>query len=94
MITLAEQMIEAAKAKARKRIVVACANDNHSIEAVHHAMELEIVDATLVGDETTIVKVCKDLNIQPEKFRIVQESDEQKAAHKAVELIVKGKAIF
>jgi len=83
-------MIEAAKAKARKRIVVACANDNHSIEAVHHAMELGIVDATLVGDEATIVKVCKDLNIQPEKFRIVQESDEQKAAHKAVELIVKG----
>jgi len=90
MITHLEQMIEAAKAKARKRIVVACANDNHSIEAVHHAMELGIVDATLVGDEATIVKVCKDLNIQPEKFRIVQESDEQKAAHKAVELIVKG----
>jgi phosphate butyryltransferase len=90
MITHLEQMIEAAKAKARKRIVVAYANEIHSIEAVHHAMELGIVDATLVGDKATIVKVCEDLNIQPQKFRIVQESDEQKAAHKAVELIVKG----
>jgi len=90
MITHLEQMIEAAKAKARKRIVVAYANDSHSIEAANHAMELGIVDATLVGDEATIVKVCKDLNIQPEKFRIIHESDEQKAAHKAVELIIKG----
>lgn len=90
MITHLEQMIEAAKAKARKRIVVAYANDIHSIEAVHHAMELGIVDATLVGDKATIVKVCEDLNIQSQKFRIVHESDEQKAAHKAVELIIKG----
>lgn len=90
MITHLEQMIEAVKAKARKRIVVAYANDIHSIEAVHHVMELGIVDATLVGDKATIVKVCEDLNIQPQKFRIVQEPDEQKAAHKAVELIIKG----
>ncbi|HAW58129.1 MAG TPA: phosphate butyryltransferase [Bacteroidales bacterium] len=90
MITHLEQMIEAAKAKARKRIVVAYANDIHSIEAVHHAMELGIVEATLVGDKATIVKVCEDLNIQSQKFRIVHESDEQKAAHKAVELIIKG----
>lgn len=90
MITHLEQMIEAAKAKARKRIVVAYANDIHSIEAVHHTMELGIVDATLVGDKATIVKVCEDLNIQSQKFRIVHESDEQKAAHKAVELIIKG----
>jgi len=90
MITHLEQMIEAVKAKARKRIVVAYANDIHSIEAVHHTMELGIVDATLVGDKATIVKVCEDLNIQSQKFRIVHESDEQKAAHKAVELIIKG----
>ena len=90
MITRLEQMIEAAKAKSRKRIVAAYANDSHTIEAVYHAIELGIVDGILVGDEPTIRKVCSDLNIDPGKFRIVQEADEQKAAHKAVELIVKG----
>ncbi len=90
MITRLEQMIEAARAKTRKRIVAAFANDSHTIEAVNHAIELGIVEGTLVGDKATILKVCADLNIDPGKFRIVQESDEQKAAHKAVELIVKG----
>lgn len=90
MITRLEQMIEAARAKTRKRIVAAFANDSHTIEAVNHAIELGIVEGTLVGDETTILKVCRDLNIDPGNFRIVQEADEQKAAHKAVELIVKG----
>lgn len=90
MITRLEQMIEAARSKSRKRIVAAYANDSHTIEAVNHAIELGIVEGTLVGDEETIVKICFDLNIDPGKFKIVQEADEQKAAHKAVELIVKG----
>lgn len=94
MITRLEQMIEAARAKNRKRIVAAYANDSHTIEAIDHAIDLGIVEATLVGDEATILNVCKKLNIDPGKFRIVQEADEQKAAHKAVELIVKGEGDF
>ncbi|MGC8865105.1 MAG: bifunctional enoyl-CoA hydratase/phosphate acetyltransferase [Bacteroidales bacterium] len=90
MITRLEQMIEAARSKSRKRIVAAYANDSHTIEAVNHAIELGIVEGTLVGDKATIVKICRELNIDPGKFKIVQEADEQKAAHKAVELIVKG----
>lgn len=90
MITNLEQMIEAARAKTRKRIVAAYANDSHTIEAVNHAIDLGIVEGTLVGDEATILRVCSELNIDPGKFKIVQEADEQKAARKAVELIVKG----
>jgi len=44
----------------------------------------------LVGDEATIKKVCAEHNINPSKFKIVQESDEMKAANKAVDLINKG----
>ncbi|MDK2908739.1 MAG: hypothetical protein PWR20_306 [Bacteroidales bacterium] len=90
MITHLEQMIEAARAKTRKRIVAAYANDSHTIEAVNHAIDLGIVEGTLVGDETTILNVCRELNIDPGKFKIIQEADEQKAARKAVELIVNG----
>lgn len=90
IITKLDQMIEVAKLKSKKRLVAAFANDNHTIDAVNQAMELGIIDGILVGDEPTILSVCEHEKIDPKKFRIVHEPDEQKAAHKAVELIVKG----
>jgi len=89
-ITNLQQLIEVVKTKPRKRLVAAFANDSHTIEAVSNAIDLGIVEGTLVGDEATIKQVCEHEKIDAGKFRIVQEADEQKAAHKAVELIVKG----
>lgn len=85
-----QQMIEVVKTKPRKRLVAAFANDNHTIEAVSKAIDLGIVEGILVGDEATILQVCQQEKIDAGKFRIVQEADEQKAAYKAVELIIKG----
>ncbi len=89
-ITKLEQLFDVLRSKAKKRLVAAYANDDHTIEAVSMAVDMGIVDATLVGDEETIKKVCATHNIDPAKFRIVQENDEMKAASKAVELINKG----
>jgi phosphate butyryltransferase len=89
-ITKLEQMFEVLKSKSRKRLVAAYANDSHTIGAVSGAIDKGIVDATLVGDEATIRKVCAEHNIDVNKFKIVQEADEVKAAQKAVELINKG----
>lgn len=85
-----DQLFDILRSKPRKRLVAAYANDAHTIEAVSMAIDMGIVDATLVGDEATINKVCGEHNIDPKKFRIVQEADEMKAARKAVELINKG----
>lgn len=89
-ITKLDQLIDVLKNKAKKRLVAAYANDDHTIEAVSMAVDMGVVDATLVGDEQTIKKVCASHNIDPSKFRIVQENDETKAAAKAVELINNG----
>jgi len=89
-ITKLEQLIEVVKSKPKKRLVAAYANDEHTIEAVYHAVEAGIVEATLVGDETTIKEVCKQHNFDVSKFKIVQEADEQKAGNLAVSLINKG----
>jgi phosphotransacetylase len=89
-ITTLDQMIEVVKQKTKKRLVAAYANDNHTIDAVNQAIDLGIIDGILVGDEATILSVCEHEKIDPKKFRIVHEPDEQKAANKAVELIVKG----
>lgn len=85
-----DQLFDVLRSKTKKRLVAAFANDAHTIEAVSMAIDMGIVDGILVGDEPTIKKVCAEHNIKPEKFRIVQESDEMKAATKAVELINKG----
>lgn len=89
-ITKLDQLFEVLRSKPKKRLVAAFANDDHTIEAVSMAVDMGIVEATLVGDEPTIKEVCAKHKIDPAKFKIVQENDEMKAASKAVELINSG----
>jgi phosphate butyryltransferase len=91
-ITRLEQMLEAVKRRDKKRLVAAYANDAHTIEAVNDAVQRGIVDATLVGDQDTIRKVCAELGIDPASFQIVHEPVDAKAAAKAVALIRAGEA--
>ncbi len=85
-----DQLFDILRSRPKRRLVAAFANDAHTIEAVSMAVDMGIIDGTLVGDEATIKKVCAEHNINPSKFKIVQEADEMKAAHKAVDLINKG----
>ncbi len=85
-----DQLFDVLKSKPKRRIVAAYANDSHTIEAIGKAIDMGIVEGTLVGDEAIIKKICSDLKIDSSKFKIVHESDEMKAATKAVELINKG----
>ncbi len=85
-----DQLFDVLRSKPRKRIVAAFANDAHTIEALSAAVDMGIVEATLVCDEPTMKKVCAEHNIDPKKFKVVQEADEMKAAAKAVELINNG----
>lgn len=86
--------MELVKTKGKKRLAVAYANDSHTIGAVSMAIDKGIVDATLVGDIETIKKVCTEEGINPDKFKLVQEADDNKAGAKAVELVNSGEADF
>jgi len=92
MITKLEQVVDLVKSKPKKRLVAAFANDDHTIEAVNNAVELGIVDAILVGDETAIHNVCKQLNIDVKKFTIIHEPNDVKAAAKSCDLINQNEA--
>jgi len=89
-ITKLNQIVEAVKSRPRKRLVAAYANDQHTIEAVSKAIDLGIIEATLVGDTAEIEKICKTEGIDAGKFTIIHQTNENKAATKAVELINKG----
>jgi phosphate butyryltransferase len=90
MITSFDAIFEHLKAKPKKRLVAAYANDSHTIGAVSLAIDAGIVNATLVGDAKTIKNVCETLGIDYNKFNIIQEANENKAALTAVEFISKG----
>lgn len=73
-----------------KRLVVAFPNDEHSINAVYQAVEMGIVEATLVGDKNIINEICIKNNIDSGLFQIVHETDDMKAALKAVTIVKEG----
>ncbi|NVO19448.1 MAG: bifunctional enoyl-CoA hydratase/phosphate acetyltransferase [Bacteroidetes bacterium] len=91
-ITKLDQIFEVLKTKTKKRLVAAFANDAHTIEAVYAAVEKGIIDATLTGDESNIRKICQECGFDINKFEIVNEPNEIKAAMMAVQLINDGKA--
>ena len=91
-ITRLEQIFEVLKSKSKKRLVAAYANDAHTIEAISNAIDKGIIEGILVGDDATIHSVCAKLNINADKFRIIHEPNEAKAATKAVSVINAGEA--
>jgi phosphotransacetylase len=89
-ITRLEQMIDALKTRPRKRLIAAYANDAHTIAAVSRAVELGIVEGTLVGDREKIAAACKEEGIDPGRLAIVHEPDEGKATALAVAMVNSG----
>lgn len=83
-----DDIYEALKMNAKKkRLVVAYANDSHSIEAVNKAVEMGIVEATLCGDENEIKKVCAEHGFDISRFTIIHEPIDTVAAARAVEMV-------
>ena len=86
-----DDLFEVLRSKPRKRLVAAYANDAHTIEAVAAAVQAGIVEATLVGDRDTILKVCQEQKMDASQFEIVQESVDTKAVATAISLINEGR---
>ncbi|WP_273228318.1 phosphate acyltransferase [Mogibacterium timidum] len=78
----------------KKRIVLACAHDEHSLEAVNEAVKEGIVEAVLVGKEEEIKAIIKEHGFTLENATICNEDDDVEAAKTAVRLINEGKGDF
>ena len=78
----------------RKRMVAAWGVDGHTIAAASKAVELGLVDVTLVGDENLIVQACKEENVSPAMFTVVNNPDEMKSVAQAVQMIRDGEGDF
>lgn len=85
-----DDLIRAVKDRPRKRLVVAWANDAHTMEAVHAAVVSGLVEAIVVGDEPVMVKVCQEHGLNRENFRMVHAATDIEAATKAVAMVRSG----
>lgn len=89
-ITKLNQMFDVLKSRPKKRLVAAYAMDDHTVCAVNDAVDNGLIDATLVGDPARIAEICKEEKIDINKFKIVEEKDDVKAAALACDLINRG----
>ena len=86
------EIVEAAKARGRKRLAVAYGQDSHTIAAVYDAYNEGLVEPIIYGDRSVIEKVCKELNIDSCIFRIIDEPNDVKAATLAAKAVAQGDA--
>ncbi len=87
-----DELLRAVKDRPRKRLVVAWANDAHTLEAVHAAVEAGLVEALLVGDEAVMKQVCQEHHLPQECFRLIHAATDSEAATRAVAMIRSGEA--
>ena len=80
------------KKKQLKRLVLAVAQDDHSLEAVSLATDKKYIEPILVGDADLIKEIADNNKIDLKKFNIINEPNVTEAVAKSVKLVHYGEA--
>jgi phosphate butyryltransferase len=80
-------------ASEKKTVVVAAADDEHTLEGLHTTMKAGLIKAVLIGNRDKINEIIKIQGYEIDA-PIIDAEDEQMAAQKAVFLIREGKGDF
>lgn len=95
MFTKFEDIFAELKSReAKKRMIAAWGVDSHTISAASQAIDLGLVEVTLVGDRKMIEAVCAEEGIDIAKFTIIHNSDELPSVAQAVSMIREGLGDF
>ena len=90
-----EEMAEMVKNNpVKKKLVLACAHDEHSLDAVNAAYKEGIIEPILVGKEEEIKNLIKEHGFEIGNAEIYNETDDIEAAKTSVRLIREGKGDF
>lgn len=90
MLKTIQDLIELAKNKPQKRLVVAVANDPYVLKAVEHARQVLNIKPILVGDEIAITHELQALNYDIKAYQIVDEPNGVLACKQAAYMIRQG----
>lgn len=90
-----QQIVDKIKSESvEKRIVVAAAEDHHTLEAVFRAAKEGLVKPVLVGNKEKVLKIIREMNVTVSDNDLYDVSEPNEAALKAVELIRENKGDF
>jgi phosphate butyryltransferase len=92
MLKSLSSLVEIAKTKKTRRLVVAAAADEPVLQAVYQAMKEGIIEPILVGEKLAIELICKNIGFDLSGITIIDEPNASKASVKAVEIIREGRA--
>lgn len=92
MIKHLEQLVDLAKDKRKRRIVVAAAADHHVLEAIKNAIAEGIIEPVLIGETDKIKEISKEIGLNLDSIELIDEKDKFKACLTATRLIGEGKA--
>ncbi|MBQ7725058.1 MAG: phosphate butyryltransferase [Lachnospiraceae bacterium] len=87
-----DDIIAQVKSIPMKKLAVAAAEDENVLEAVRKARRDGIANAILVGDADKITEIGKKLDMELDKYDIIDVKDPIEAAHQAVKLVHDGEA--
>lgn len=90
MIKSFEDLLNLAQERGPKTISVAVAQDKEVLLAVKEANNMGIADAILVGDKDEIISIAEEINMDINKYKIIDVKDPTEASRKAVELVSTG----
>ena len=76
----------------KRRVAVAPAQDEHTLEAIGHALADGLVEPILIGDEPKIREILEKLSIPAEGIRIIHEEDPSASIQKAADMAREGEA--
>jgi len=71
----------------RKKLILAAAEDQHSLGAVIRAWKENIIEPILVGNEEGIHNICASNNYDISGLRIINEPDTEKSVETSVKMI-------
>lgn len=75
-----------------RKLILAAAEDQHSLGAVVRAWQEKLIVPTLVGDEASIQNICEANNYDITGIRIIHEPDQEKAVETSVKMVSDNQA--
>lgn len=94
MIKSINELIEKAKKIKTKTVVVACAADEHVLEAVELARKENIVNGILVGEVSLIKEILVKLGIDTTNYKYIDIKDKTEACLESVKIVNTDKDYF
>ncbi len=92
MINSFDELISAVQEKPKKKIAIVSPEGTTVMKLVKQALEANLAEFILVGDEEKIKTMAADAGFDPNRINIINIPDQRAAAEEAVRLVVVGSA--